>query len=239
MTAQTFRVRDTLAADPAMAPRATRVDAAPMSDPTLTRLQKSSRKGKGNMLMVAAPAALVVALLGAAGVYALTHGHTPGTVATSSVGGPPAVVAAGNAGDAKSAASQATKAADTAQSASDTASVAAIKAADDKAQASASKVAATEPAAPRHTARVVHHSTRAAAASDAGSDVSATVASPDASAPVAPRAAAPMAAPTGAPPAPVMTPSTIAPTPAPTMSQPVNPPAPTNATPTPANAPQP
>lgn len=52
---------------------------APMSDPTLTRLQ-GRRRRRGSSLVVSLLAAALVAAVGAAGLYALTRPHNSSTV---------------------------------------------------------------------------------------------------------------------------------------------------------------
>jgi hypothetical protein len=58
---------------------------SPMSDPTLSRLQGRAGKGRSNP-MVAIVAAIVVAAIGALGLYALTGPHgAPAPAASTSV----------------------------------------------------------------------------------------------------------------------------------------------------------
>jgi hypothetical protein len=63
------------------------LDAAPMSDPTLTRLQGRGRR-RAFSLVVSLLAAVLAAAVGAAGLHALTRPRQPSTVWIAAGSGP-------------------------------------------------------------------------------------------------------------------------------------------------------
>jgi hypothetical protein len=179
MTAQTFRAQHSFVVNPSAPLRMERpaVDEAPMTDPTLLKMQGRRRK-RGSGLMVAIPAAILVTAVGGAGLWALTRPHT------SAVTTPSPIVAAA-ASNAQGAADRANSAAGSAQNDAATARMASANATEDKVakdRADRAQLAAAEAAPParasthQRTAAVRRHSV--AAASGAGADASATAATP-------------------------------------------------------------